>query len=157
MRDSIGGAVSIVIIVAFIVIVLSYLAFNVNYTKAFRMKNKIVATYEDYDGECTGVNDTSGGSNINTCFGAITDYASDVGYKPGELECRDGWQKAGSYYCYKEIPVKGTSCSNCVKEEEKKYYKIATKINIEIPIIKNIFNLQFFWVTGDTKTFTKVK
>ena len=49
MRDAIGGAVNIVIIVVFIVIVLAYLAFNVNYTKASRMKNKIIATYEDYD------------------------------------------------------------------------------------------------------------
>ena len=43
MRDALGGSVTIVIIVVFIVIVLGYLAFNVNYTKAFRMKDKIIS------------------------------------------------------------------------------------------------------------------
>lgn len=158
MRDSIGGAVNIVIIVAFIVIVLSYLAFNVNYTKAFRMKNKIIATYEDYDGKCTGVNDTSGRANPGTCFGDIITYAEDVGYEPGELNCRDGWSEAGKYYCYKEVKVKKSECSDCVTEGDKKvYYKIATRINIEIPIIQNVFDLQMFWVTGDTKSFLEKK
>ena len=42
MRDAIGGVVNITIIVTFLVIVSGYLAFNVNYTKAFRVKNKII-------------------------------------------------------------------------------------------------------------------
>ena len=39
---------------------------------------------------------------------------------------------------------------------KKVYYKIATRINIELPIIQNIFNYQMFWITGDTKAF-KIK
>ena len=46
MRDSIGGSVVLIIIVVFIVVALGYMAFNVNYTKAFRMKNKVIAVYE---------------------------------------------------------------------------------------------------------------
>ena len=46
MRDAIGGVVNITIIVTFLVIVSGYLAFNVNYTKAFRVKNKIITTIE---------------------------------------------------------------------------------------------------------------
>jgi hypothetical protein len=46
MRDAMGGSVALVIIVVFIVIALGYMAFNVNYTKAFNMKNKII--YLDY-------------------------------------------------------------------------------------------------------------
>ena len=52
MRDSLGGAVNVFIIVIFIVFALGYMAYNVNYTKAFRMKNKIVFTYEKYKGKC---------------------------------------------------------------------------------------------------------
>ena len=48
MRDALGGTVVLVIIVVFIVIVSGYMAFNVNYTKAFRIKNKIVDNY-NYD------------------------------------------------------------------------------------------------------------
>ena len=52
MRDALGGTVTISIIVIFIVFSLGYMAFNVNYTKAFRMKDKIVAMYEKYNGSC---------------------------------------------------------------------------------------------------------
>ena len=47
MRDALGGTVTLVIIVVFIVIALGYMAFNVNYTKAFRMKDKIITLYDD--------------------------------------------------------------------------------------------------------------
>ena len=45
MRDGLGSAVMIAIIVVFIAIVSGYLAFNVNYMKAFNMKNKICQKY----------------------------------------------------------------------------------------------------------------
>ena len=42
MRDAFGGIANMVVIIVFLVIVSGYLAFNVNYTKAFRVKNKII-------------------------------------------------------------------------------------------------------------------
>ena len=44
MRDAFGGLMNMVIIIVFLVLVSGYLAFNVNYTKAFRVKNKIITT-----------------------------------------------------------------------------------------------------------------
>ena len=41
MRDAFGGVANLVIIVVFLVLVSGYLAFNVNYTKAFRVKIKL--------------------------------------------------------------------------------------------------------------------
>ncbi len=141
MRDAIGGSVTIVIISVFIVIVLAYLAFNVNYTKAFRMKDKIITVYEEYNGNCQ-----------SACQNKIVSYAHDIGYNVSSdaLRCREGWSKYQNYFCYKEVTV-----SNIKDVGRKKYYKIATKINIEIPIIQNVFNFQMFWITGDTKTFTE--
>ena len=52
MRDAFGGIVNISMIVVFLVIVSGYLAFNVSYTKAFRVKNKIITTIEQYEGLC---------------------------------------------------------------------------------------------------------
>jgi len=46
MRDAIGGTFSIQIILFFLIIINSYLAFSVNYTKAFRIKNNIIAIIE---------------------------------------------------------------------------------------------------------------
>ena len=50
MRDSLGGIPILAIVTLFIVIALSYVAFNVNYTKAFRMKNKIIEILQKYNG-----------------------------------------------------------------------------------------------------------
>ena len=72
MRDALGGSVVFVIIVVFMVVVLSYLAFNVNFTKASRMKNKIIATYEEYQGICK-----------SDCQNKIVDYSKEIGYDVG--------------------------------------------------------------------------
>ena len=44
MRDALGGVVNLAMIVVFLVLVCGYLAFNVNYTKAFRVKNYIITS-----------------------------------------------------------------------------------------------------------------
>ena len=41
MRDAFGGLLNIGIIVVFMTIVSGYLAFNVSYAKAFKVKNKL--------------------------------------------------------------------------------------------------------------------
>ena len=149
MRDAIGGAVNIVIIVVFIVIVLAYLAFNVNYTKASRMKNKIIATYEDYNGNCG-----------DECDAKIDAYANEIGYSVGNVKsCPAGLTKdSTSNYCYSAVSVLGhdttTNTDNVISDlGTRVYYNIATRINIEIPIIQNIFDFQIFWVSGNTKVF----
>ena len=125
MRDAMGGTVALVIIVVFIVIALGYMAFNVNYTKAFRMKNKIISVYEDYDGNCLG-----------ECRNAIKSYAKTLGYSTGNsMSCPNG------YY------------NSLDDAKSKSYYRIITKINVEIPIINNILDLRVFYITGDTKSF----
>ena len=71
MNESLGGLVNIVIISVFIVIAMGYIAFNVNYTKAFRMKDKIITVYDKYDGNC----------DINSpCSDEIKEYAREIGY-----------------------------------------------------------------------------
>ena len=50
MRDAIGGLFSLQIILAFILLVNGYLAYSVNYTRAFRVKNGIVNILEQYEG-----------------------------------------------------------------------------------------------------------
>lgn len=139
MRDAMGGTVALVIIVVFIVFALGYMAFNVNYTKAFRMKNKIISLYEEYDGECD-----------SKCEGEIIAYSKQIGYSLGSsIECGNYEGKgANGLYCYNEVALEGG------EEESKKYYTIVTKINVEVPIINRILNLRIFYITGDTKTFT---
>lgn len=140
MRDAMGGTVVVVVIVVFIVMVSGYLAFNVNYTKAFRMKNKIISYYDDYNGDC----DTN-----SVCKQKIREYAKDIGYKYSGLTCPEGYVAKENLYCSQKIIVseKGSDTNS------KTYYKIVTKINIEIPVFKFISTLRFFNVSGNTKTY----
>ncbi|MBQ6135545.1 MAG: hypothetical protein IJI60_04440 [Bacilli bacterium] len=159
MRDALGGTVTLVIIVFFIVVALGYAAFNVNYTKAFRMKDKIIATYEDYSGNCT-----------SECMKIIENYAQKIGYVPYKLDCpgTDWHVQKGDYfsqglYCEKEVSVSGNSNSSDFDEIKgktgssdmklRKYYRIITKINLQVPVISNILDFKFLYIYGDTKTF----
>ena len=148
MRDAMGGSVALVIIVVFIVIALGYMAFNVNYTKAFRMKNKIISVYEDYDGEC-----------LSDCRNAIKEYSKTIGYSSGNnMNCPSGFKNIDDLYCVNELKYlnRTSDRSGLIDDmKDKRYYRIITKINIEIPIINNILDLKIFYITGDTKTFEK--
>lgn len=144
MRDAIGGAVTVVIIVVFIVIVSGYLAFNVNYTKAFRMKNKIISYYDDYNGDC---------ETDPQCRRKIRDYAKEVGYNPAKLKCPEGYTQKENLYCSKKVEAGGKSNDPFDDRRVKTYYKIVTKINIEIPIVNYFFDISLFNVTGDTKIY----
>lgn len=145
MRDAMGGSVALVIIVVFIVFALGYMAFNVNYTKAFRMKNKIISVYEDYNGKC-----------LSDCESAIKNYAKTIGYSSGnDLNCPSGYSPSNGLYCYKKVNASDAVPTEGVINDTKtkSYYRIITKINVEVPIINNILDLKIFYITGDTKSF----
>ncbi len=147
MRDAFGGIVNIVIIVVFLVIVSGYMAYTVNYTKAFRVKNKIITTFEQYDKGCEN------GDTRSECNTVIADYMKKVGYSQttpsgADSEPLDGsrWQcPSGMGYCF--AVFKGSSTSDSAK---KHYYKIKTWVNMDIPLINKIMPT-LFQVQGDSK------
>ena len=160
MNEGLGSTVIIAIIVVFIAFVSAYMAYNVNYTKAFRMKNKIVATIEKYNGECLG----------DPCMKEIKEYADKIGYQPGggdfcnrnkfkpnkNLEDTQYFSDPG--FCLYRVKVPATDTGNIVEDynhEEGYYYRVATIINIRVPIIENM--MQFNYVSGDTKDFHSKK
>lgn len=150
MRDGIGSTVMITIIITFIVCASSYLAYNVNYTKAFRMKNKIISVYEDYNGICPP---------SSACEDEIFQYSRDLGYLPAEIDCNDYDARPtdNPLYCVKKVMVDTeTSRSDSDAVPDKigtHYYKVATRINITIPIFDNIFGTKWLYINGDTKIF----
>lgn len=146
MRDALGGLVSLVIIVVAMVLISGTLAFSVNYTKAFRVKNKIITTIENHEGYSSTVHDE------------IKNYAKSIGYNintPSSFRpSESGWtgiSDCGFYY--KEIK---TTCSGTITDcVEKKYYEIVTFVTVDIPIIKKIMpHIEFFQVKGTTKSIT---
>lgn len=151
MRDAFGGIINLAIIVVFLVIVSGYLAFNVSYTKAFRVKNKIITEIERY-GVCQP------GNTLDACHNHVLEYMNEVGYNRGNslrLDTEDpsgGW-RCESGYCVRRVTR--TKDSSLVDSPEYYYYDVVTAVNIELPIINNIMPyLRIFRVTGTTKTFT---
>ncbi len=156
MCEGIGSPIVVVVMVVFIACVSAYMAYNVNYTKAFRMKNKIIATYEKYNGEC-----------YSDCQKEIKDYAVDIGYRPGLQGnfCDNNKDVPSSVdrtqyfsdpgYCEYKINIRKQRGTNIVDDYNHKdgyYYRIATVINIRIPIMQKM--MQFNYVSGDTKDFS---
>ncbi len=146
MRDSIGGSFVLVIIMFFLVVVSAYLAFNVNYMKAFKMKDKIISYYEEYNGNCNG-----------ECSDKIRKYAKSIGYEaPNKFDCSGKLIKdsTGLFCSSKPIPMKNKADTSSESDiPESYYYKVETIINIEIPIIDNLLGLKVFKISGDTKVF----
>lgn len=147
MKDAISGAMALQVIVIFMIIINCYLAFSVNYTKAFRVKNEIRSIIEKNEGlTCSAmeqVNDLMLRTNykMNDKFET---WCVNNGYKVAEAD-------AGSFcYKYNKIDINGTSNQDNVYKGA--YYTVATFVNVDIPLINNIlpFTGNLFLVKGET-------
>lgn len=145
MRDAFGGVANLVIIVVFLVLVSGYLAFNVNYTKAFRVKNKIISVIEQYEGACEVV-------ATNACHNEIQAYMNSLGYSAPNFSL-DGYDCGnGAGYCIKRVDIASVSSGSTADTKQRAYFKVVTQINIDIPIINKILpGLKIFQISGDTK------
>lgn len=154
MSDSTGGAVVLTIISILIAIILSYLAFNINYTKAFRMKDYIITQYDEYNGDCKTNSD---------CINAIKAYADSLGYRPARFLCSDDGELVEHLYCeYEHVKVSEAASHSAYKDvKDKTYYVIETKIDLKIPVVENGLRTKdgstigVFKVTGNTKAYEK--
>lgn len=157
MNEGVGSTSILVIMMVFLTVVSAYMAYNVNYTKAFRLKNKVISTYDKYDGDC---------SSGSSCWNEIQDYAEEIGYvRHSDLGCdRDDvkpsnvfQQQSRIYYCEYKIKVNEASSGIGIQDEgeEHFYYHIVARIDISIPVVQNVFALRALTVTGDTKVYTK--
>ena len=162
MNEGIGSSTILVIIVVFIAFVSAYMAFNVNYTKAFRMKNKIVNLYEEYNGVCTN---TIGDGGLQSCESKIQSYKSEIAYSGGNIDCENNFYRPSNSTIDNNYRVDGfciykvkadTSVGEAIAVDPNKdgyYYRVVTRIDIRIPIVQNALNLRILNVTGDTSVF----
>ncbi len=163
MREALGGYLALVIIVLFIAIVSGFMAFSVNYNKAFKMKNKIIAVLEKYKNN----------PNNSDAQEEIKEYAKQISYNVSEAYKKDcssegdtGYtlDKTNTGWCYKIVDVNdessyGYSDTNTLsdyKEFEKRYVDIKTFVSIDMPIFNNFFSkTSLSSVRGSTKVYTK--
>ena len=142
MKDAFGGIVNIVLVAIFLVIVSGILGLVVNYTKAFRMKNTVISTIEQYE----GAEGCFGHSSATGCKERIEEKAKAFGYHPTELHCPSVYTKSYDLFCYKRID----------SDSRKNYvFTIITQVDIDIPIINKMMGLSIFQVHGDTRAIRK--
>ncbi len=147
MRDAISGAMTLQIIVIFMIIINCYLAFSVNYTKAFRVKNEIRSIIEKNEGltcsALTQINDLM----LKTNYGMNSEF--------------EEWCESNDYtvadagagkFCYKYQKVDVTGNSNESSTYKGAYYTVATFVNVDIPLVNNLlpFAGNLFLVKGET-------
>ena len=152
MRESVGGAWLFGIVIVFVFFFAGFLAYSINYTKAFNVKNEIVNYIEHLRGFSKF--DSTGGRSIEvetdervlneTVEGKMYQYIQRVGYNHSAVDpsvCSDG---KGEYYwgsCIYKV------CSNNNKYADT-YYKVTTFINFTIPVVNLTFTIPIVGETG---------
>ena len=162
MRDSIGSIYPLVIVISFIVLMSGFLAFSVNYNKAFRTKNRIIYILEKYGNDPTN----------SEAQAEIKNYANEIGYNASKeytLGC-DGvkFVKDGNNtgWCYNVVTVSSDTTNGsganergltngAIAEYKTTYVNVKTFVSIDVPIFNKLFSkIKFFTVSGSTKQIT---
>lgn len=150
MNESVGSVWVIMMILIFITVMSGYMAFNVNYTKAFRVKNKVVDSINKYGDDCL--------NTWGSCYkNEIAAYAKSLGYEsPNNLNCPksdkpdEPYASVGNTFCYIRHNV--PKSNEGISEGSSHYFTITTRIDINIPMINNLLGVKVLTITGDTKS-----
>ena len=148
MRDAIGGVFSITAIVVFLIVVNCFLAFSVNYSRAFRAKNEIRSIIEKNEGlKCDALKQ-------------VSEFLSKYHYhisSDSKTWCSNNGYEVAEYnntplFCYKVQKVDITGATNGNATYKGAYYTVVTFVNIDIPIFNRIYGgfSNYFMVKGET-------
>lgn len=153
MKHAIGSGWMLGFVATFIVLFSAYLAISVNYTKAFKVKNRIISLIEENEGFTRSSDVKESGTDIDkiknkakqTTEDKVYLYLNEIGYNYSDINCPDSIGAGNDYpggYCIKKITATQGS-----------YYKVATFISLELPIIWIKINVP---ITGETKVIYNV-
>ncbi len=142
MKEAIGGTMTIYIIIVFLLLINGYLAFSVNYTRAFRVKNQIISLIEQHEGYTEDAKEE------------IIAYLNKIKYVdiPREYtnNVEDGYTCEYGY-CYKVTAV-GEGNNSTDELYRGTYYSVITFVNIDIPVLNKILpRFSALQVKGETK------
>lgn len=146
MKEAIGNAFVFALVITFVGIFIFLFATSSSYTKAFKVKNKIVEILEKYD-DILGVKISDSTGLNSTVESEISDILSDIGYrissKPNNCPSRNGKDAINKkltsnyeYCIYEYSTTKGT------------YYGVTAYIYYQLPVIGTELR---FPVYGETK------
>ena len=147
MREATGGALIINIILTFIIPFLALLATSVNYSKAFKVNNRIINLIEK-----------DRGYNAKT-KSAIDKYLKNVGYVVTTVQNTCEREKGKFTPNASKVTTlnRDIGYKYCVYQVQdgsnKVYYKVVTYMYFDIPIINEVAKIP---VTGETRSFVKI-
>lgn len=159
MKESISNALVLTLVITFLFIFVILFSASTAYTKAFKVKNKIISIIEKRENTVAKSGITS--SIIDEIEAAL----GEVGYRVvinNDVKCEEDFKKrfknmnytlvnvkSNSYrYCIAEF-INGTKESHGRKEMLGKYYAVVTYMYFEIPLLGKDLE---FPVYGETKT-----
>ena len=133
MKEAIGGVLSLNIILIFLVIISCYLAFSVNYTKAYRVKNEIRSIIEKNEGLTCDALDQINRLMQNAHYDFPDGFATWC-ERNGYVVVSDNTNNAGRItrggFCYKVQPVNKLGTSDDETMYKGAYYTVATFVNV---------------------------
>lgn len=156
MREAIGTSYVVNFIITFFILFILVFLATLSYTKAFKVKNKIVDIIEEYEGD---VVDTSSQLKSGP-QGDINSKLGQIGYRVSDKKkCKkNGRYEGNAFDNVKEISKNDTSnyhyCIYQVDTGKGKYYGVVTYIYFDIPIVGSTVEIPVY---GETKTFTEIK
>ncbi len=176
MREAIGGTWLFGIVILFIALFASFLAYSISYTRAFNVKNEIINLIERSEGYTNCADgDSTADENVNTKSECNVKNMSDIeleNNKSVEAQAFLKIKKAGYNYSAAEtidcksvghIGERATKdggycvtkyCSDFSGDEGKRkkystYYKVTTFIALRLPVVNITFNIP---ISGETRT-----
>lgn len=156
MKESIGNAMLYYIIITFVVVLIMFFIGSLSYSKAYKVKNKIVEEIEKEETYNQNAIDeieswlTGGGAN-----GKGIGYRHNTGSLNNRGNCTDTKgtlvnQSSNYEYCVYEIDT----CANGREGRCGKYYKVVAYMYFDLPIIGDMIKIP---VSGETMIFTEIK
>lgn len=153
MRGAIGNAMVMNIVITFIILTTAFLVSSISYSKAFKVKTKIIDIIEKYDGD---FNKTSNKESVIT--NEINQFLGQTGYRTTSATAKGDCSK---YVDNSKESLMGTTSSYdiCIIQKNNNsstyhgpYYKVVVYMYFDFPIIGDMIKIP---VSGETRSFFK--
>lgn len=160
MKEAIANAGVFNLVIIFVIILIAFFIGSLSYSKAFKVKNKIIEEIEKDQAYTTGVDNSTEdrveewigniGYRVNTGNSRNTDLCGSTvsgnGGTDGVLVNSDGDYQ----YCVYEFDT----CTNgSDKAKCGKYYRVTAYMYFDIPIISGLLRIP---VSGETMIFNEI-
>lgn len=150
MKESMGGTWLLGMVALFIVLFSAFLAYSINYTKAFRAKNGIIDLIEQNEGFTFSLKDGSGTSTEEKAYELIKSMGYDFGTQDQNNVVCDNDKTITDSTKLNESYKDGGYCVYHICNSDGSYrYKVVTYVIMKFPIINFGISVP---IKGETKT-----